>query len=156
MTCKTLKAFALFSLLLFCTADIIGQTSPTSDAAAAPSSTTTISPEQTSIENAPPTVTYNTKPSGSRFLASDEFGLSLLVLIFGVVVFLLQFFLIWQKLFSPNQSLRAMTITLVIISSLFVISAGFTSDQITPITGLLGTIVGYLLGSNQSTTEKTD
>lgn len=147
----------LFLVFIFCIlaiSDVAGQAFPIGTAAASP--TTEAAPAVDAIAP-PPDITYQHKPQGSHFLSADEFGLSFMVLAFGVFVFFLQFFLIRQKLFSPNQSIRAMIITLVIIASLFLISAGFTSDQITPIIGLLGTIVGYLLGSNQATlNEKTE
>ena len=111
---------------------------------------------ESAVSNAPPSKNYSIKPNNAKFLSTDEYGLSLMVLIFGTVVLLFQFFLIWKKLFTPSQSVRTMIITLVIIASLFLISAGFSSDQITPIIGLLGTIVGYLLGSNQGGADKND
>lgn len=40
-------------------------------------------------------------------------------------------------------------VVLVIIASLFVVVAGYTEQQITPVIGLLGTIVGYVLGKDK-------
>ncbi len=41
---------------------------------------------------------------------------------------------------------KFVTITLIIISTLFLITAGYSNNQIAPAVGLLGTIAGYLLG----------
>lgn len=39
---------------------------------------------------------------------------------------------------------------MVVIAALFLIVTGYDKDQITPIIGLLGTIVGFIFGSNIS------
>jgi hypothetical protein len=39
---------------------------------------------------------------------------------------------------------------LIISSSIFLIVAGYTSQQIAPAMGLLGTLAGYLLGKESS------
>ena len=89
------------------------------------------------------------RPQVSSYLSTDEFGLTVLVLLFGVIVFGLAVLLIYKKILLEDQAMKILVIILVIISSLFLISAGFNSDQITPVIGLLGTIIGYLLGSNR-------
>jgi hypothetical protein len=43
---------------------------------------------------------------------------------------------------------------LVVTAGLFLIPASYSNDQIAPLIGLLGTIVGYLLG--KSSEEKDD
>jgi hypothetical protein len=40
-------------------------------------------------------------------------------------------------------------VTLIIIGTLFFITAGFDSTQIAPALGLFGTIAGYLLGKTR-------
>lgn len=89
-------------------------------------------------------------PSGEieSFLTQPEFILSCLVLFFFIVVLMIEFFIIRMKLMESQQALKLLTVTLVIMSSIFLITASFETQEITPIIGLLGTIVGYLLGSN--------
>ena len=60
---------------------------------------------------------------------------------------------------SSNLEWKRILITLIIISTLFLITAGYSNDQIAPAIGLLGTIAGYLLGriqNNSQTGQKQD
>lgn len=82
--------------------------------------------------------------------SASEYMLSLLILIFGFLVMCLFTFLIVKREVNENQIIKLVILPLVIISSLFLITAGYEASQITPIIGLLGTIVGYLLGSNSN------
>ncbi len=81
-----------------------------------------------------------------RSLSSLEFGLSLLVLLFGMGVILLEIYLVTKQHISATETVKFIIITLIIISTLFLITAGYDNDQIAPAIGLLGTIAGYLLG----------
>jgi hypothetical protein len=79
-----------------------------------------------------------------------ELYLSLGVLLFGLIILGLQVGLMFKvgKGWGPN-SIRISGLTLVIISGLFLITAGYSQDQIAPMVGLLGTIAGYLLGKSE-------
>lgn len=88
-------------------------------------------------------------------LTDLEFNLSIIVLVFGLVITLLEVFLIKQRKISGEDSIKFITITLIIISTLFLITAGYSNNQIAPAVGLLGTIAGYLLGRIQDD-KKTD
>lgn len=46
----------------------------------------------------------------------------------------------------PEQILRTFGILVIIFASVFLVIAGYSDTQITPVIGLLGTIAGYLLG----------
>jgi hypothetical protein len=46
----------------------------------------------------------------------------------------------------PEQILRVFGILVIIFASVFLVIAGYSDTQITPVIGLLGTIAGYLLG----------
>ena len=46
--------------------------------------------------------------------------------------------------------LRTYGTVLVLILAVILIVAGYSNDQITPVIGLLGTIVGYLLGKESA------
>lgn len=85
-----------------------------------------------------------------------EFILSISVLVFGLVILLLQVYLIKTRKISSEDIIKFVTITLIIISTLFLITAGYSNDQIAPAVGLLGTIAGYLLGRIQHTTTFDD
>jgi hypothetical protein len=45
---------------------------------------------------------------------------------------------------------RILTVILVIIAGLVLITAGYTDQQVAPMFGLLGTLVGYILGRSTS------
>lgn len=84
-------------------------------------------------------------------LSRLEFVLSISVLIFGLLIILLEIFLIKTRQISSEDSIKFIVITLIITSTLFLITAGYSNDQIAPAVGLLGTIAGYLLGRIQNT-----
>jgi hypothetical protein len=79
-------------------------------------------------------------------LSRLELQLSLCVLGFGVLLILIEVYLISRKNISGEDTIKFVTITIIIISTLFLITAGYSNDQIAPAVGLLGTIAGYLLG----------
>lgn len=68
-----------------------------------------------------------------------------LVLLFGVFVMSLSTWLLKQGR-SANDVLRVFGTVLVIMSTTFLVVAGYSERQITAPIGLLGTIAGYLLG----------
>ncbi|MEL6972338.1 MAG: hypothetical protein AAFO02_19385, partial [Bacteroidota bacterium] len=76
--------------------------------------------------------------------------LSLGVLLFGMVVVLAQAFIINRREEPLSQSLKYLSVSLIIVGSLFLVTAGYGNSQIAPIIGLLGTVAGYLLGRTQS------
>ncbi len=82
--------------------------------------------------------------------STTEIYLSLAVLLFGLIILGLQIGIMFKvgKGWGSN-SIRITGITLVIVSGLFLITAGYTQDQIAPMIGLLGTIAGYLLGKSE-------
>jgi len=79
-----------------------------------------------------------------------ELYLSLAVLVFGLIILGLQIGLMFKigKGWGPN-TIRVTGLTLVIVSGVFLITAGYSQDQIAPMVGLLGTIAGYLLGKSE-------
>ena len=98
--------------------------------------------------NPPPTPAERAAPpSGSRLILSEyEFWLSAEVLIFGFAVLLAEFLLLRRAKITAEEALRVYAVSLIIIGTLFAITAGFDSNQIAPAMGLFGTIAGYLLG----------
>jgi uncharacterized membrane protein len=89
-------------------------------------------------------------------ISSWEFGLSLVVLAFGMIVILLEVFLIMKKKIGAENTVKFIVVTLIITSTLFLITAGYDNNQIAPAMGLLGTIAGYLLGNQKNEKDKKD
>jgi hypothetical protein len=131
MKIKLLIIFTLLFTTLFCSHSSMAQDSA-----------------QTEISNAPPEPDSSTTSTVNP-LSRLEFVLSITVLIFGLIIILLEIFLIRSKKISSDDSIKFITITLIITSTLFLITAGYSNDQIAPAVGLLGTIAGYLLGRIQ-------
>lgn len=77
---------------------------------------------------------------------SQEYWISIGVLIFGIVVVGGQIFLFQRRSEPLAESMKYLTISLIVVGSLFLVTAGYGNEQIAPIIGLLGTIAGYLLG----------
>lgn len=75
-----------------------------------------------------------------------EFDLSLWVLGFGFLVIVLEIFLIARRSISSEDTIKFIIVTIIIVSTMFLITAGYSNNQVAPAVGLLGTIAGYLLG----------
>jgi hypothetical protein len=98
--------------------------------------------------NTPPTAAELSAPTagGKLILSQYEFWLSAEVLIFGFAVLIAEFLLLRKAKINAEEALRVYAVSLIIIGTLFAITAGFDSNQIAPAMGLFGTIAGYLLG----------
>ncbi|MDT7830110.1 hypothetical protein RQM65_15690 [Pricia sp. S334] len=105
------------------------------------------------LNNAPPSP-ENLNATVITPMSRLEFRLSLSILGFGLVVILLEIFLIKIRKINSEDTIKFITITLIIIATLFLITAGYSNDQIAPAVGLLGTIAGYLLGRIQNVNSK--
>lgn len=88
--------------------------------------------------------------SSFNYLSSKEFIIAVLISGVSLVALLMQFFLLKKipKL-KAEDTLRNSAVVLIIMGTLFVIAAGFSSVQIAPAMGLFGTIAGYLLGKTE-------
>jgi small-conductance mechanosensitive channel len=83
----------------------------------------------------------------SNLMTSREFQLSLLILVFGVVIVVIQYLLLRGVIRQKTEIIsRSYTVTLIIVGTMFLITAGYNNDQISPAIALFGTIAGYLLG----------
>jgi hypothetical protein len=77
--------------------------------------------------------------------------LSLGVLAFGVILILFTGFVALKKNSGWDQeATRIFAVSVIVTAGLFLITAGYSDQQIAPMFGLLGTIVGYLLGKSPS------
>jgi len=111
-------------------------------------------PEKDGYINTPP-ISTNSSIEGN-LMSSYEMILSILVIVLGIVVILAEFLLIKNKNLSGDEAIRFVTITLIIIASVFLITAGYNNNQIAPVMGLLGTIAGYLLGKSTKETKQPE
>lgn len=73
--------------------------------------------------------------------------ISFLVLLFGVFVISVAARLI-SKGSDTDSVLKVFALILIIVSAVFLVVAGYSDQQISPVIGLLGTIAGYLLGKD--------
>jgi hypothetical protein len=83
-------------------------------------------------------------------LSSQELFLSGAVLLMGAIVLTLLFLLVRSRRIPADAILRTITVPLVVIAALFMVTAGFSTSDVAPVIGLLGTIVGYLLGDRRT------
>jgi hypothetical protein len=83
-------------------------------------------------------------------LTSQELLLSGAVLLMGAIVLTLLFLLVRTRRVPADAILRTITVPLVVISALFMVTAGYSTSDVAPVIGLLGTIVGYLLGDRRT------
>jgi len=94
-------------------------------------------------------------PQFVSFLSEFEFWLSILIVAFGAFVILIEYRLLSKNHCTAGEILRMLAVTLILVGSLFLITAGFSSTQISPISGLFGTVAGYLLGRTTGEKEPT-
>jgi hypothetical protein len=89
----------------------------------------------------------------ARSHTAVEIGLSVGVLVFGILAMGMQILvMLRQNRYWDVWSIKIVGLTLVISSGLFLIVAGYSQDQVAPMMGILGTVVGYLLGKDDSPT----
>lgn len=109
------------------------------------------------VANTPPQGDVNQPPHDSELVptkSSQEVYLSLGVLVFGIIVVLAQAYIINKRQEALSQSLKYLSVSLIIVGALFLVTAGYGNSQIAPIIGLLGTVAGYLLGRTQADTPR--
>ena len=120
---------------------------PVRERASAGSVPPTISDERPTVDatsNPPPVQEKSYIPP----LTAREIVLSILVLVFGLIILLLQAVLLRKKpdRIDPEGILVLHAVTLIVIGTLFLICSGLSERQIAPAMGLFGTIIGYILG----------
>jgi hypothetical protein len=106
--------------------------------------------------SAPPSSSGAGAVKAKTFLSDFEFWLSAEILLFGLGVVVIEFLLLRKARVTAEEALRVYAVTLIIVGTLFAITAGFDSNQIAPAMGLFGTIAGYLLGKRSSMSEKPE
>ena len=103
------------------------------------------------VNQPPPGATASAPPPTARFLSTAEAQLALIVIALGVVIIVALFLVLRKKEATMDDAIRAYSIILIIIGTMFLICAGYSNDQIAPAMGLFGTLAGYLLGRKGST-----
>jgi glycerol uptake facilitator-like aquaporin len=105
--------------------------------------------------NAPPIAQGNIADEVG-VLTSTEFVTTICLLLFGIFVILIQFWIVKAR---PKEDLesfyRYLIITVIIVGTLVLISTGLSGEQIAPAAGLFGTLAGYLL-SRRKRRERTN
>ncbi len=94
-----------------------------------------------------PTVQSTTPAETTWWSTTNAMTISASVLIFGLIICLLAAMLLRQGK-SADNVLKTLGTILIIVAALFLVVAGYSDRQISPVIGLLGTIAGYLLGKN--------
>ncbi|QBR03629.1 hypothetical protein [Paraburkholderia pallida] len=99
-------------------------------------------------ENATPRGNVNL--SHVNLLDDQQFWLAILVLLFGLVILAMQYRLLSKYRAKADEILRTFTTSLIVVVSLALVASGYGEQQISPVLGLFGTIVGYLLGASRN------
>ncbi len=87
-------------------------------------------------------------------MSSREFWLSIIILFFGFIVISAEYALLRNNTATAEEILRIFAVTLIVVGTMFLITASFSNDQIAPAMGLFGTIAGYLLGRKSAHKQK--
>jgi|GEM_PF-2700995 len=88
-------------------------------------------------------------------LSLPEIYLAMGVLVFGLLLIVIEFMFMRRLRINADNSVRLITVTLIVVSILFLIVGSYSDQQIAPATGLLGTIAGYLLGKTNTSAEQS-
>lgn len=73
---------------------------------------------------------------------------------FGLFVTIAAFFLRRHAGFSEDAVIRLVSLILIVSGTLFLVTLGYSAEQIAPALGILGTIAGYMLGRSHNATGK--
>jgi hypothetical protein len=89
-----------------------------------------------------------------RTLTTAEIVLSAASLVFAAIVIGIAALMRARKLFSADVAFKLIGLALVIGSSMFLVAAGYSQQQITPVVGLLGTALGFVFGKTTRNPER--
>jgi hypothetical protein len=79
-------------------------------------------------------------------LSQKEFAAAGLVLLFSVLCFIVAALLKRVSGFGDENVIRILALVLIVSGTLFLVTLGYSAEQIAPALGILGTIAGYMLG----------
>lgn len=80
-------------------------------------------------------------------LSEREVLLSISVLVFGLILAIFAGTIALKRGWGQDAT-RIFAVSVIVSAGLFLITAGYSDSQMSPMFGLLGTLVGYLLGKN--------
>ncbi|MGA4607303.1 hypothetical protein [Pseudoalteromonas maricaloris] len=108
--------------------------------------------DSTSTATSAPTYALEETDNASSVMwwsTSNAMTMSTCVLVFSILTIV-----VYIKFFSTDNDKEKLSdnfiVILVILLSVFIVVAGYDKDQITPLIGLFGTIVGYILGKRSN------
>ena len=93
------------------------------------------------------------------FTAKTPYEFYIVLLIVGFAAFVMIVLLIVYlrvRAFNEELFMRTFTITLIVLAAVFLIVAGYSSQQVAPAFGLLGTIAGYIMGKMDAGSRRGD
>lgn len=85
--------------------------------------------------------------------ARSAISMCSIVLIFGLIVIAISSGLALKKI-DRETILKVVVIPMAVMLAVFLVVAGYSDSQIAPAMGLLGTIVGYVLGTRKGATDE--
>lgn len=131
---------------------------PAVQTAANSPTTATIPSHPGAISNAPPEpqLLSSQQQAQHSMLTDREQLLSYAILLFGTAVLFVQYLLLRTPKRNSYEILQLLAINLIVTGTLFLITAGFSAQQISPGLGLFGTIAGYVLGRRAGDASKPD
>lgn len=90
--------------------------------------------------------------SSSRIITEQELGLSKGIFYIAILAFFSLLILSFINKDKDNviEILKYYCLLFIIIGAIFLVTAGYGNEQISPIVGLLGTVAGYLLSGVKS------
>ena len=97
-------------------------------------------------------VVAQSPPPGFQTLLDTQnqsLTLSIALLAFGLLVIVAALWRVQRAQLTETGALRLVGATVVVVMAVFLCTAGFTLEQITPAIGLLGTMGGYVLGRSE-------
>ena len=104
------------------------------------------------LANAPPTGAVAV--DGGVTLSQVELWGAAGVFGFSLFVTMAAFFLRRNAGFSEDAVIRLVSLILIVAGTLFLVTLGYSAEQIAPALGILGTIAGYMLGRSDSAKDK--
>lgn len=96
------------------------------------------------VANSPPSGSVAVS-SGYPFAPIEIWGAGAIIF-FSVFVTAASYFLRKNAGFSEEGVIRLVSLVLIVSGTLFLVTLGYSAEQIAPALGILGTIAGYMLG----------
>jgi hypothetical protein len=82
----------------------------------------------------------------TSFLTQRETWAALAVLVFGLLLGFVSLLVMRHRTLPVEEVIRLSAMILIVTGTLFLVTAGYSAEQIAPALGLLGTVAGYMLG----------